>query len=109
MEVIFKYRIKIDTLRGGTILHIPKGGKVLSVQNRKDGGSPLSQITLWAQIDESNEFESRRFTVVGTGQSFHPRDHEDWKFISTVQDGPFVWHVFEILTDKKEVDTPSSE
>jgi hypothetical protein len=88
MNAIYKYAINLDP---GTPqkFDMPKGAKILSVQDQRD------ILTLWALVDdETIEREIKRVVVFGTGQSFSdfPR-----RYISTIQVGSFVWHVFEVL------------
>jgi hypothetical protein len=82
-KVIYKYVI------GGPKVIMPKGAKVLSVQNQGD------EITLWALVDPDEAFaESRFFAIVGTGQNFPYA--ANMQFIGTVQVGSYVFHVFEV-------------
>ena len=49
-------------------------------------------LCLWAEVDLSNMTpQLRRFTIVGTGQPIP----DDWKYLSTWQEPPFVWHLYE--------------
>lgn len=64
---------------------IPAGARVLTAQIQ------AGAITLWVLVDPSRPTESRRFRISGTGWDL-PFPSE---YIATVQDGPFVWHVFE--------------
>jgi hypothetical protein len=51
---------------------------------------------IWAKVSPENELEKRQFLVVGTGHTF---DDTDMVYIGTYQDGPFVWHLFEVKTN----------
>lgn len=54
---------------------------------------------MWVRVNPHNGFESRRFHIIGTGHSVvidvDPDGMENIKYLSTVQQGRFVWHVFE--------------
>lgn len=68
---------------------MPTGATVLHV------GIQRRIITLWALVDPDANPSIRHFAVVGTG---HPApDADEGRYIGTVSEGPFVWHVFEGL------------
>jgi hypothetical protein len=46
-------------------------------------------------VDIDAECEFRNFAIVGTGHDFPEAD--DFTYINTIQDGPFVWHIFELI------------
>jgi hypothetical protein len=58
MKKIFKYRITF----GKTVLYIPKGTQLLTVQLQNN------QPHIWAIVDESQEVEERAFFMVPTGE-----------------------------------------
>lgn len=81
---IYKYTI-FETMP--TVM--PKGAKILSVQVQK------STVTAWALVDPyEKEEEIRHFRCYATGEDFNP---ENDIYLATVQDGPFVWHVWELV------------
>lgn len=49
-------------------------------------------MTIWAQVDDARPLMTRRFAVVSTGHEVP----QPARFVSTVQDGPFAWHVFDL-------------
>ena len=81
MKQIWKFRVN-------TTIQMPMEAKILTVQLQD--GEPM----MWLVVDTENELESRKFTIVGTGNSF---DDKDAKYIGTFQEPPFVWHLFEIV------------
>lgn len=87
MNTIWKYPLAlVDHMQG---MVMPTGAEVLSVAMQH--GVP----TLWAQVDtDTQSICTRLFIVVGTG---HAIPEVPLKFVGTVMDGPFVWHVFEAL------------
>ncbi|MEO5991405.1 MAG: hypothetical protein ABIP68_07180 [Ferruginibacter sp.] len=82
--IIFKYQIKTI---GSQIIQMPKGAIILSCQQQN------SFISMWAIVDENGELEDRHFEVIGTGNEITLKPRE---YISTVQMGLYVWHIFEI-------------
>jgi hypothetical protein len=71
---------------------MPKGSSALSFDIQK------GRFTLWALVDPKEEMlQLRRFEIVGTGYDTERRSFE---YCGTVNDGPFVWHLFEVsVTD----------
>ena len=49
-------------------------------------------ITFWAIVEAGVELRERQFHTVGTGQII---TKDNWKYVGTVFDGNFVWHIFE--------------
>jgi len=50
-------------------------------------------LCMWAEVDTDTPKKTRRFSVVGTGRPIH----ENGSYIGTCDDGPFVWHVLELI------------
>jgi hypothetical protein len=84
IKQIWKY--KLDGVISS--IEIPLDGKVLTVQIQNEVPH------IWVLVNPENQVETRGFRVVGTG---HPFDDTDSKYIGTFQDGPFVWHLFEMV------------
>jgi hypothetical protein len=84
MKRIYKYELK-----DGRGVEMPIGAKILSIQNQNN------QPYIWALVDTDAECDFRYFTIVGTGHDFPEAD--DFTYINTIQDGPFVWHIFEYI------------
>lgn len=83
-RTIYKYELMV----GDTVtVDMPKGAEVIKVANI--GGA--STIFMWAIVDPSEKREQRIFHVRGTG---HPLGKVG-RYVGTVFQGPFVWHVFE--------------
>jgi hypothetical protein len=85
MNSIWKFQLE---LRDAQSVQIPQGAKLLTVQMQD--GEPC----LWAEVDPSAVKESRAIELVGTG---HPILCDRHAYISSCQQGPFVWHWFERL------------
>ncbi len=91
MKKIFKYHINYTAKS----IKLPVGAILLSVGMQRD------KLMLWAIVEYDDDgrkkvpTEARRIRIVGTGHDMTP-DMEQGKFIGTVFNGPFVWHVFEL-------------
>lgn len=90
MRTIFKYPFEIeDEFR----LELPFGAKFLSAEIQQNGGG-LGQPTMWAEVESDNTTSPRYFAIRGTG---HALDFgRPAFFLATFQQGPFVWHLFEL-------------
>jgi hypothetical protein len=84
MKRIYKYELK-----DGRGIEMPIGAKVLTIQTQN--GLPY----IWALVDTDAECDFRYFTIVGTGHDFPEADN--FTYINTIQDGQFVWHIFEFI------------
>lgn len=88
MKTIYKYPLNL----GRQVVLLPLGARVLTAQVQHE------TICLWAEVaDPEGKKERRTFNVVGTG---HPIPNNPGVYIGTVQmqEGRFVWHVYEERT-----------
>lgn len=84
---IFKYPLAvIDTQQ----LLLPPFSEILSAQLQ--GG----RLTMWAMVNNEPPTEPRVIVIFGTGHAI-PYRPSSLVFIDTVQQGPLVWHIFELL------------
>jgi hypothetical protein len=83
MRSIFKYRVP---LTDRAVVMMPRGAQVLSVQEQ------AGELTAWALVNSEQAREPVVFRVCGTGGP--AEDVGAGYFISTVQMGGFVWHIF---------------
>ena len=81
---IFKYKIT-----GEYSILMPKGAQILTAQLQGE------DICIWAQCDPGEELAPRRVILYGTG--WEMEEGVNHSYISTVRQGPFVWHVFEVI------------
>jgi hypothetical protein len=82
-SVIYKYPFEIsDEVR----LDMPIDAKILCVEVQ--AGVPM----MWALVNPRAVNTTRRFRVIGTGHLF---DTSYLVYVTTFQQPPFVWHVFE--------------
>jgi hypothetical protein len=82
-KVIYKYTLTSS-------VEMPQGAQILDIQMQ----GVLIQI--WALVDTTAPMETRRFETLGTGWTVQ----EGLQHIKSLQDGSYVWHVFEILGDE---------
>jgi hypothetical protein len=86
MTTIHKYALDITDFQ---TVHLPKGAEILDAQMQR------GNLHIWAIVDTNAPAEPRTFCIHGTG---HPLPHAiNRKYLSSVQDGNFVWHVFEVV------------
>lgn len=86
-NVIFKYPFALE---GSPVLELPVGHRILEIQDQR------GWLTLWALVDDRAPKERVQLKIVGTGKPIHPVERpENWIFIATVQQGEFVWHIFQ--------------
>jgi len=69
-------------------INMPRGAEILSA--RLTGGG----LYLWAKVAPRHSSGIRRILVIGTGIEF-PETEVAWRFVSTVEDRMYVWHVFD--------------
>lgn len=84
MKTVWKYEADVDDR---ICIQTPKGAEILTVAFQQ-----YRKITMWALVDTDAPVIDRYFMVRGTG---HPVElRTDQKFLATVFDGPFVWHIW---------------
>ncbi len=89
-RVVYKWPLPSN---GNTIqtIHMTKGSCILTVQTQR------GQAVIWASAAvRESETEPRRFAIRGTGVVYDT-EHMSDRYVGTYQEGPFVWHVFELL------------
>lgn len=84
MQTIHKFTFDIaDTV----VVQMPERSTPVSVATAGYG-----RINVWASVETDFDMSPVTLYVRGTG---HPLcEADEAKFLGTVQDGPFVWHVF---------------
>lgn len=90
MKTIYKYQIVTANSMHQKI-PMPEGAVILSVGEQGGG------VFVWALVDTDSPPEGRSFSVFGTGQplpSNFDLEAMAQAHIGTVQQGPFVWHIF---------------
>jgi hypothetical protein len=83
MKTVWKYSIS----HGLNVPMMPRGALPLAFAEQ--GGS----LCLWALVEPAMPKQPRTFMLHGTGhEDIAPNEH----YIGTAQQGPFVWHLFEV-------------
>ena len=85
MQVIWKFPILMNRAS------LPRGAEVVAAGVQED------QFFLWALVDPEEPASLRGVYVYATGQSI-PEDRLGDRYIQTIFEGSFVWHVFEEVT-----------
>ena len=80
MKRIYKYPLKLTDEQ---TLMIPDGAKALTVQLQGD------VMQMWCEVDPSKEPGSYAVEICATRH-----ETSTLAYLATVQQGPFVWHVF---------------
>lgn len=86
---IFKYSLPYGSVQN-VMSDMPAGAKVLHVGIPPGSNKPQ----VWALVDPDQPLQASRLIFFGTGQPLPP-DIDQYKFVGTFFDVPFVWHVFE--------------
>lgn len=68
------------------VISMPEGAEIvrLAMQDNRP--------TMWALVDDRALRVDRCFTLIGTGSKVQPGA----RYLGTVDDGPYVWHGFEV-------------
>jgi hypothetical protein len=96
MKTIYKYELE---RRAGVeqVIKLPEKASIISV------GTPLGEqagLCFWAKVDTEAKLIPRKFVVCWTGNELPASIggvHSAAVFYGTVQTGPLVWHIFEVL------------
>ena len=83
MKTIYKYELAFVDRQ---TIDLPVNAWVLSAAMQN------GSLCIWAVVDTTAVTVTTPFFVFGTGHPIPPQ--EIISFISTVFDGPFVWHIF---------------
>jgi len=86
MKTIYKYPLNSDRI---SVINLPINAKILTaaIQNKI--------ICIWAEVDTKTPTKERFFEIFGTGWEIPQDMGIERKYVSTVFDGPYVWHVYE--------------
>ena len=83
MKRIYRiYKFELE-LKDQQKLLVPDGAKALTAQLQH------GKIMLWCEVDDAREPAGYTVDIRGTGH-----ETSTLAYLSTVQQGPFVWHVF---------------
>lgn len=82
-KTVWKYKVHRATDQA---VPMPAGAELLRV-DFQDG-----MMQIWALVDPEAEIVGRRILILGTG---HVVEWQDYTYVGTTFQGPFVWHVFD--------------
>jgi hypothetical protein len=83
MYTVYKYHLEV---RRESHVWMPVRATPLSVQIQN------GRLTLWAVVDPKSVLSDHAFYIINTGGEMTGREK---RFISTVEAGEFVWHIFD--------------
>jgi len=89
-STVWKYDLAVTDVQE---VMMPSGAALLHVGIQHPNEGRLRWIQLWAWVDREEPTCSRRIAVVGTGNPAPPMNEA--RYVGSVQDGPFVWHIFD--------------
>lgn len=88
-NTIWKFQLELKDYQQ---IEMPTSSDILTAQIQN------SYITIWALVCDFNPKEKRIFEIYGTGLPFPNNNQEgDRTHISSMQSGPAVWHLFELI------------
>jgi hypothetical protein len=88
---MFKYRVSSNTSDQVDVLM--REGAVIRAVGIQGHDSSHPAIFAWAETPGGDFTVTRRFRVIGTGFDIP----NPGTYLGTVFDGPFVWHVYEVI------------
>lgn len=86
MKTIYKYEMPSEDRPS---IQMPDGAEILTVQRQNNA------ICLWAMVEPNNPPTIRHFETFGTGQIIPGDMGIERRYIGSVQEKFYVWHVFE--------------
>jgi len=89
MKAIWKFEIPIESAFS---LSMPRASEIIAFQTQKN------RAYIWAIVFTNMCSVLRKFEMYGTGYGLRPNPG---RYIGTIQNGGYVWHLFEIKGDKK--------
>ncbi len=93
MRSIWKWNLQFRADSPTYTCDIPEGAQIVHFGMQPDLTWGGAVPTVWALVDSDSPPEPRRFQILGTG---HPLPRGA-RHVGTYGDGPFVWHVFEMV------------
>jgi hypothetical protein len=85
MKTVWKFQFSLTSQEG---IEMPEGAIIFPIMQV---GSLNKIVSIWAEVNPSAPMVHRNIRIHGTGHKI--RDEE--KYITTVIDPPFVWHLYE--------------
>lgn len=85
MKTIWKFPLMLRDIQ---LVPMPIGANILTAQIQN------GTLCLWAEIDTEQVKDQRVIEIAGTGNSMR-KSSTPRRYINSVQDGTYVWHVFD--------------
>lgn len=89
MYCIYKY--PLNNIPGGNIIEMPEDAQILKL-----GYDPNGVLCIWAFVQPDLPKKNKTILLAGTGWPFEKEEWMKLHYINTVNDGPYVWHAFEV-------------
>ena len=86
MIAIYKYEI----FHPDCTVDMPQSAKIYDAQYQS------GKLCIWARVDTSKRNVKRRIRVMATGEAFEGDVLNDGVHIATVQNPPYVWHIYDM-------------
>lgn len=86
MKRIFKYEFGLSDNE----IKMPLAAQILKADKQNNN------FYIWALVDDTFAHEYKKFKVIGTGHVIE-EDLDNLKYINTIFDNQFVWHLFEVI------------
>jgi len=84
-----KIHKQVLALEPSQVIEVPFGAQILTIQAQGE------DIVVWYSCNPDRQLQQRAIVLVGTGHDLP--DTHTLKYISTVQQGEFVWHFYEAV------------
>ena len=88
MNTIHKYILQITENQTIPMRCIPQMGHILKIAWQ--GNS----LCLWARVNTNIPERPVAFRIVGTGIEVNDETVHEFRFVETIFQGPYVWHIF---------------
>lgn len=85
MRVIYKYPFNLDQVQ---TIEMPEAAQILKIDLVNN------EYYLWALVNTDEAIVERTIEIFGTGHEI-PEGAAYRKYLGTVNNAPFIWHVFE--------------
>lgn len=85
MITIYKYPLAITDTQ---TVKIPSEHKILTAQMQ------AGALCMWVGVDTKTDSEDVEVKIIGTGNPINQDALDGFDYLTSVQDGSFVWHVF---------------
>lgn len=86
MKTVWKFKLELTDIQR---IQIPACAQILTCQMQGD------DMVLYAFLNPVMKPESRTIIIFGTGHEREESDLHPYRYLATLQQNGFVWHVFE--------------